>query len=162
MLCRKNKRGQIGETMTWMVATIVIIVILGASIFIVSSGYKGKKKIEISESKVDLLVTKSLSGYLAKENNFNDLKENGDFNEENCASIKEILDIYAGDYSLERLAGIHENDELINKENGCFKYNLLNYEGNIDLLGFWIYVNLDKNKELAVYLAGRGEFEADD
>jgi len=158
-----NKRGQIGETMTWVVATIIIIVILGIAIFIVSSSpFKGVKKLESKNIKADLLVTKSLLGYLSTENNYNELNSNGDFNEGNCELIKSILRLSQNDYSLERFAGIHENDKLINKESTCFEYSLLNYEGTIDLLGFWINVKLDKNKKLAIYLAGKGDYEVDE
>ena len=62
---KKNNKGQISETMMWVVATIVIVVILGISIYIAGiSGVLGlEKKVEIKD-KSDLLVTKSFMGYL--------------------------------------------------------------------------------------------------
>lgn len=60
-----GKKAQIGETITWVVATIIVIVILVVAIFIVSSSpFKGGKKFEYKNTKTDLLVTKSFMGYL--------------------------------------------------------------------------------------------------
>ena len=62
-----NKRAQVGETMTWIVATIVIIVILVISIYIAGvSDITNKifsREFEIKGHN-DLLVTKSLTSYL--------------------------------------------------------------------------------------------------
>ncbi len=60
-----NKRAQIGETMTWIVATIIIIVILIFSIFIVSLSKKNRS-FELKGYN-DLLVTKSFMGYLLSD-----------------------------------------------------------------------------------------------
>ncbi len=58
----RKKQGQVGETITWVVATIVIIVILSVSIFVASLTGKSKK-FEVQRS-ADLVVTKSLVSYL--------------------------------------------------------------------------------------------------
>jgi len=58
----KNQKAQIGETMTWVVATIIIIVLLGISLFVVSMSVKDRKF--SVESYNDLFVAKSVSGYL--------------------------------------------------------------------------------------------------
>ncbi|MCK5043899.1 hypothetical protein KAR52_02770 [Candidatus Pacearchaeota archaeon] len=58
-----NKRAQIGETMTWVIATIAIIVILILSIFIVSFTKDESKEFKTYRNS-DLLAVKSLSGYL--------------------------------------------------------------------------------------------------
>ena len=59
-----NKRAQIGETMTWIIATIAIIVILIFSIFIVSFTKDESKEFKVYNQNSDLLAMKSLSGYL--------------------------------------------------------------------------------------------------
>src|SRR3989339_145530 len=67
-----NCRGQIGETLTWVVATIVIVIILSISIFVVSfGGFLGENKdfvfdsvnrnnFESFESKFSPLLAKSV------------------------------------------------------------------------------------------------------
>ena len=58
-----NRKAQIGETVTWVVATIAIIIILVISVLVVSIGpFKNREFKEGGTS--DLLVTKSFTGYL--------------------------------------------------------------------------------------------------
>ena len=64
-ISQKMKKGQIAETMTWVVATIVIIVILSFSILI-SVNIFDDKEFKV-ERKTDLLATKSLTGFLLAE-----------------------------------------------------------------------------------------------
>lgn len=73
MLNNKNK-GQIGETMTWVVATIVIIVILIISIYAASLLANTKKTLSYQKEKreSDLLMEKSLFAYFS----INDTKKN--------------------------------------------------------------------------------------
>ena len=61
----KNHKAQVGETMTWVVATIVIIVVLSFSILLSINIFKDKK-FEV-EKKTDLLAVKSLTGFLLTE-----------------------------------------------------------------------------------------------
>lgn len=58
-----NKKGEIGETITWLVATIIIIIMLLISIFVVSAHFRKYKKFGVCKER-DLLVTKSLTSYL--------------------------------------------------------------------------------------------------
>jgi hypothetical protein len=67
-----NKKAQIGETITWIVATIVIIVILSFSIFIVSFNLKNKNFELKTES--DLISTKSISSFLNEDLNIELIK----------------------------------------------------------------------------------------
>jgi len=53
-----DKRGQVGETITWIVATVIIISILGISLF-VSEFYVGQSKEVDQTTQVDILVSKS-------------------------------------------------------------------------------------------------------
>ena len=72
-----NKKAQIGETMTWIVATLVIVVILSISIlFTIPLG--SEKKINIEDKEKDFLATKSITSFLSKEENVKFL-ENKDY-----------------------------------------------------------------------------------
>jgi len=63
----KDKRSQIGETMTWVVATVIIIIILLISIFIATS-YLGKNKgTDFLSKQSDLLASESFFAYLLTE-----------------------------------------------------------------------------------------------
>lgn len=57
-----NKHAQIGETLSWIVATAIIIFLLMISIAIVGLGKK-EREIE-NEDKFNLVISKSLIGYL--------------------------------------------------------------------------------------------------
>jgi len=80
------KKGQIGSTLTWIVATIIVVVILGIFIYasdILAEG-KGVDTSSVSpldEKTGDLFAAKSLSAYLIsnadKGNVFKQIKEDG-------------------------------------------------------------------------------------
>ena len=113
----KNKKGQIGETMTWVIATIIIIVVLIVSIFITSFlGTIGLHKNYKSYRSADLIPMKSLIGYLLTS----DLEGSG----------KNIFD---------KLKDDEEFIEL-NGENGRFAWNIFNgfYESDYPLIWFGI------------------------
>jgi len=75
-----NKKAQLGETMTWIVATLIIIIVLAISISVTSLN-SGKKKIIIFE-KSDLYAVKSVSAYMLTNDFYHELSE-GDFNKKN-------------------------------------------------------------------------------
>ncbi|GAI63277.1 unnamed protein product, partial [marine sediment metagenome] len=61
---KKNKKAQIGETMTWVVATIIIIVILVISLYTTSLLAQTKKVIHYKYKRAaDLIMEKSLFSY---------------------------------------------------------------------------------------------------
>ena len=114
-----NKKAVVGETLTWVVATLVVIVILVFSIFVTSLLAKGgeilgeHKELSSREEK-DLLATKSLTGYLlttgdSGEKVFEQLRGKGDsqetwklFDESNGNLAKDIfLKLYGDDYKLD-------------------------------------------------------------
>ncbi len=66
MLNNKN-RGQIGETMTWVVATIIIVVILIISVYAASLLANTRKALSYQKEKIesDLLMEKSLFAYFS-------------------------------------------------------------------------------------------------
>jgi len=99
----KNKKAQIGETLTWVVATIVIIVILGVSIFIVSIHLKDKKF--VIDKKSDLIATKSLTAYLliphpeTGKNIYTELRDGDNLNDFNGPwALKIFKEFYEKDY----------------------------------------------------------------
>jgi len=104
MFNKKDKKGQIGETITWVVATIIIIVILLVSIFVSTSYIGGSKKATFSKQ-TDILASKSLFAYLLTEDEGNtvygQLKEDGgeNLNEFNGnLALKIFKEFYKKDY----------------------------------------------------------------
>jgi len=99
---KNNKKAQVGETMTWVVATIVIIVMLVFSIFITSAIIKTKELKVYNQD--DLLATKSLIGYLLTKDNqgvivYDQLKAEQDLNEFNGNLALNIFkEFYEKDY----------------------------------------------------------------
>lgn len=59
-----NKKAQISETMTWVVATLIIIFVLSISIFVVTKIKVGGSKTIEAQTSVDVLAIKSLFSYL--------------------------------------------------------------------------------------------------
>jgi len=105
----KVKKAQIGETLTWIIATIVIIVILVFAIFVASSMGKNKEfTIKNKESTIigskDLLAEKSLVGYLLTQDTnkvivYNKLKDEQDLNDFNGnLALKIFKEFYEKDY----------------------------------------------------------------
>jgi hypothetical protein len=105
----KEKKAQVGETMTWIVATVVIVVILFISIFIVSPlGDSTKFKAERTS---DLLATKSLVNYLLSEENgeiiYNNLNEGKKLNDVSRGKIEEL---YNEEYFMALLSVVSKED----------------------------------------------------
>jgi len=61
-----KKLGQIGKTITWIIATVIIIMILVVSIFVATSYLGGSKKADFSKQ-TDILASKSFFAYLLTE-----------------------------------------------------------------------------------------------
>ena len=81
---KKGKKGQVGETVTWLVATIIIIVVLIISIYTTSLLANIKKTLPYKEGerKSDLIMEKSLFAYFSvngespgKESMYNHLEQ---------------------------------------------------------------------------------------
>ena len=127
----RNKQGQVGETMTWMVATIIIIIILAISIFVTQFIINPDKKITHSEDKEkNLISVKSITSFLKNEKNAELLKNKDYINFEK--EVKAFLDILpdpsvggAGDWNFE----LYEGDE---KKIGIYNYNLATNIGQYD------------------------------
>lgn len=111
------RKAQVGETVTWVVATIIIIVILVVSIFIVSSTtFSNSKKLESKNTQTDLLVTKSLLGYLLSKDGstvqvFEQLKDKKTYVDAPSESVKIdetffqkiLFDLYKEEYSFNQI-----------------------------------------------------------
>ena len=106
MYSKINNKGQVGETVTWVVATVVIIVVLGISIFIASFFFSKEKAPDIfSITTADTLASKSLFSYaLTKDDTgktvYSELKAEDNLNEFNGEIAKKIFkDFYEKDYA---------------------------------------------------------------
>jgi hypothetical protein len=97
-----GKKAQIGETMTWLVATLVIVVILGLSILALSAfRIISNKSLNFNlDRTADLLAAKSFVSYLSttQENGktiYDNLKEGG---KPDTVLEKKIEGFYSGNY----------------------------------------------------------------
>ncbi len=107
----KDKRSQIGETMTWIVATIIIIVVLSISIFIATSYLGGSKKADFLAKRSDLLASESFFAYLLTEDSkgqtvYEQLKNEENLNDFNGNLAIKIFDGFYGEEYPEVWIGI--------------------------------------------------------
>lgn len=117
---KRNRDGQIGETMTWIVATLVIVVILGISIFIASISASGLKRLNQDFFQTsDVLASKSMFSYvLTKDvqgnNVYSQLKTEGVMNNFNGGLALDIFrGLYRDDYSLVWLGFVDNRPGLV-------------------------------------------------
>jgi len=98
-----KKLGQIGKTITWVVATVIIIVILFISIFVATSYLGGSKKADFSKQ-TDILASKSFFAYLLTEDTggqtiYEQLREEENLNDFNGNLALNIFEeFYRKDY----------------------------------------------------------------
>lgn len=105
-----NSRGQIADTLTWVVATTAIVVILILSILIVQFGFKGKS-FDVQGGNSDLLVTKSFMGYLGTDNNkvWKEVKDKDNFpvyEKFSSTNFEVVKNIFINIYNLESSQGL--------------------------------------------------------
>ena len=99
-----NKKAQIGETLTWVVATLIIIVVLTFSIFIAGIYFEEGKNLKSSFFKSrDVLASKSMFSYLltpsAEGKVYDQLKAEDNLNEFNgVLALKVFEEFYAEEY----------------------------------------------------------------
>jgi len=111
----KNKKAEIGETMTWFVATLVIIVFLAVSIFVVSL-LKNERKIT-TFSFGDSVAAKSLSAFMLTKDGeeiiFNKISEDDDLTEfSGKLSVKVLKEPFDEIYSNIALKGSDKNNKI--------------------------------------------------
>ncbi len=95
-----NKRAQLGDTITWFVATIAIVLILSVTIIVSSLAFKGVGEVKATRT-TDVLISKSFYSYaLTKDsegkNVYEQTRDAGkleDFNEELGKKI--FVDIFS-------------------------------------------------------------------
>ena len=63
-----NKKAQVGETITWVVATLIIVVVLGISVFATFS-ISNEKTVFLDDKKKDIIATKSITNFLRNSDN---------------------------------------------------------------------------------------------
>ena len=72
-----NKKAQVGDTITWIVATLIIVVVLGISVFATIS-VSNKKTIFLDDKEKDFIATKSITNFLRNPEN-SDLLEDENY-----------------------------------------------------------------------------------
>ena len=153
-----NKRAQIGETITWIFATVIIISILGITFFVAEISL-GKNKDIKQTTQVDILVSKSFFSYLLTDNIYNQLKTEENLNNVNGDLALKIFEEYYGEDYLKVWVGIVLNRTL-------FPYRPNDYFGTrpSDLRGGDVHfgrryvphiieeISLDENKTIQTVL----------
>jgi hypothetical protein len=157
---KKNKRAQVSETITWVVATIIILMILIVSAVLAS--LVGKNKIFPTTSHVDLFVEKSFSSYLLTRDNFgisiySELNQQGtltNFNGNLAASIFNSL--YGGYYNKGIYLGLLNSDkQVIGDKNPYFNGPaalITSIQSNPSVATIFYKISLDNNKFVQLIL----------
>jgi len=153
-----NKKAQVGETITWIVATLIIIVILYFSIFIANFYVGSSKKVGVSS--VDYVAWKSMTSYVLFDKDgkkvYNQLLEDGNLNEFNGNLGLNIFDkLYGKDYSAIWLG-------VDSEHNDYFGWRIYTREigGDFHFTHVYVIINtfmLNKDKELNLALQIKNE-----
>lgn len=64
LMSRKNRKAQVGTTLTWVMGTLIIVIVLIAAIFVSSLIFKKKDAGDVTFGTADTLAAKSLFSYL--------------------------------------------------------------------------------------------------
>jgi len=108
---KQNKKGQMGETITWVVATIIIVLVLAVSIFISSfSAEKFKRIQEPYFQTADILASKSMFSYMLTKGNDDKIIYEQLKNQEN-------LNDFNGNLAVKIFHGLYQKDYLNNPNN---------------------------------------------
>ncbi|MDO8528869.1 MAG: hypothetical protein Q7S06_03185 [Nanoarchaeota archaeon] len=107
-----NKKGQVATTLTWVVATIIIVIILAISLLATAAFGKRSYSDKDMKDRTDLLVTKSLLSYLSTINSqktvFEQISNEKDFNSFNKELRDEIFDsLYEKEYPFKILVKLN-------------------------------------------------------
>ena len=164
--CKMNKRAQVGETMTWFIATIIVIAILAISVFIAQI-YAGKKG-GVYENKIsDAVAEKSFFSFLLTKDVWAKLNSDGNLKDSNGVLAKSIFDNYKTEYSLGLWVGIidktldDKTGVLRNQglENDFFGKKPSGYVGAVGYGGvisqnYYVYekIKLNENKDIELVL----------
>ena len=109
----KNKRAQVGESITWLFATLIIIVILIIAIIFSNISILNLKKIKTDSSSItsDVLASKSLFSYALTKNDgkfiYDEINDDGNLNEANGnLGLSIFKNIYGREYPTKIWLGI--------------------------------------------------------
>jgi|SRR5271157_5297093 len=112
----KNNRAQAGETITWLFATIIIVVVLLVSILVASILEGPDKKVQMYPE--DLLAQRTFLSYLLTKGTsgqiiYNEINGAGDFNSDNGNLAATIFkNLYDGYYNWALYLGINLNIQI--------------------------------------------------
>lgn len=112
-----NKRGQVGETITWIVATIIIIFILGTTLFVAEFSLAKNKEVS-QTTQVDTLVSKSFFSYLLTDEVYDKIKSPPEGLDDETGNLaKEIFEgLYEDEYTLEIWLGIIDGINIMKND----------------------------------------------
>lgn len=145
-IIKMNKKAQSGETITWIIATIIIIVILLISIYGASALAKSKKIITTAKNPSnlfgsdyspdsDLLAVKSMTGFLLTSDNgnfvYSQINTEG-FNEFNGNIAKYAFSDFEIDYKEVWLGIDDETNNYFGEKPGNFVANSVEDEIKLD------------------------------
>lgn len=173
----RDKKAQIGETITWVVATVIVIAILGITIFVASAKFSTDKTPNLQEvSQVDTLASKSLFSYVLTKDTtvtgspviYDELKTQGNLNDFNgnlaltifnnpdaFTGLKIYLLVWLGftDTPNNYFGSAPSIQQQIN--NPRFNPNYNNYNNNFAASYINFYYPDSTTKTLALILAGK-------
>ncbi|MFH1311183.1 MAG: hypothetical protein ABIH65_02150 [Nanoarchaeota archaeon] len=159
----KNKKAQTGETVTWIVATVIIVVILFFSVFIVSVYFGDGKKFFFTKQ-ADSLASKSFFSYLLTKDNegkiiYEQLKNEQNPNEFNIKLASKIFqEFYKKEYFNIRIA-IISSGPVLTEFSHLVKY--IEYGDAEDVryitgrLPVYNNIPLNENKSISMILQGQ-------
>jgi len=166
-----NKKAQIPETLTWVPAALIIVLILAVTIiativlFRTSSFSRDSRTINVHYSS-DLFAEKSLASYFLTTDNgetvYSELNSAGDFNNFNGNLAKNIFTLlYHSEYPGGVYLGFYNPNSLLTIENNQYFGSAPSLGAQSGLTGT-VYIRqdineliyLDKNKFLHLILAG--------
>ncbi|MEX0932668.1 MAG: hypothetical protein WDZ77_01030 [Candidatus Pacearchaeota archaeon] len=85
-----SKKGQVSDTLTWVVATLIIVVVLGISMFFTNT-LSNEKEIQIKDKQKDFLAVKSITNFLENEDEPALLSDGSSGTRGNVDNLLEIL-----------------------------------------------------------------------
>lgn len=147
MLSKYSKKAQVGETVTWVVATVVIVAVLLISILLTKPGDSGSKIVFLEDKEKDPVSTMSITSFLQDQKNLELLngKDYTGFEGE----VKKLLTILpkppvgsAGDWNFELYDSGEKKIEIYNYrlvtnggQNNYFENNFITGQNR---LRFWL------------------------
>lgn len=174
----RNKKGQIGQVLTWVIAGILIVVMLGVSIFLAHAiatnpgklfaGKISTGKVFAQQSSVDLFAGQSVISFLLTNESstsriYENLKSDGNFNSYNGNLASKIFNGLYGKY----YAGIYLG--VSNSPNTASDNKYFSVPSTVNPGQIWTgpitygqpsagySINLTKGKYFDVILAGWGK-----